>query len=102
MYFTIKVKMKSLEKRVSLTTVGSVLRRLRRDEKLWISSHRCLTEDGSYNGETDPILSFLYILQQTRVNKIVEKPDTKRGLEQDHRVRKCIQINWRGHEINQP
>lgn len=102
MYFTIKVKIKSLEKRVSVTTVGSVLRRLMRDEKLWIFSHRCLIEDGSYNGEIDQILSFLYILQQNRVNKIVEKSDTKRGLEQYHRVRKCIQINWRGHEMNQP
>ena len=57
-------------------------------------SRRCLLEDGYYSGEIDQILSFLYILQQNRVNKIVEKPDTKRGLEQDHRVRKYIQINW--------
>ena len=46
-------------------------------------SHRCLLEDGYYSGEIGQILSFLYILQQNRVNKIVEKPDTKRGLEQD-------------------
>lgn len=37
---------------------------------------------------------FCISFKQNRVNKIVEKPDTKRGLEQDHRVRKYIQINW--------
>lgn len=34
---TLKVKIKSLEKTISVTTVGNVLRRLMRDEKLWIS-----------------------------------------------------------------